>query len=177
MNNVKLIMTFLLFFSCSNINSEAKNSRNLNSDTMIELSQVTKSNQQINDFENFGAFWNEFGQSLKSNDTLALINLSLPEIDVGTIDDSDETFTFKGKEVAQIILFEYQNGGYYDYEKDKDVSNIEMIDLPLVELLDYRKDSDGQRINNFVFSKSKGGWKLTGLYTKIENYFTDHPRK
>ena len=155
----------LLFFSCSNRDNEAKKTGNLNS------------NRDIAGIENFEAFWNEFTQSLKSNDTLELINLSLPEIEVGTIDDSDDTFTFKGKEVAQIILFEYQNGGYYDYEKDKDVSNIEMMNLQLSELFDYKKDSDDQRINNFVFSKTKSGWKLTGIYTRIDNYFKSYPKK
>lgn len=164
MNTIKLILVALLFCSCSNHENVTRRKEDLRNNQVIEV-------------KSFEAFWNEFAHSLKYNDTLKLLELSLPVIEVGTIDASDRTFSFKDKEVAQIVLFEYQNGGYYDYEKDKDVSNIEMIDLPLIELLDYRKDSDGQRINNFVFSKSKGGWRLTGLYTKIENYFKNHPRK
>lgn len=165
MNNVKLMLMFLLFFSCSNRVDVIKKKENV------------RDNTKMNEIESFETFWNEFSHSLKSNDTLTLMSLSLPEIEVGTIDNSDRTFSFKDKEVAQIILFEYQNGGYYDYEKDRDVSNIEMIDLPLSELRDYRKDSADQQINNFVFSKSKNGWKLTGLYTKIDSYFKNHPRK
>ena len=158
-------MMFLLFFSCSNRSDAIKKKENV------------RDNSKMKENESFETFWNEFTHSLKSNDTLTLMNLSLPEIEVGTIDDSDRTFSFKDKDVVQIILFEYQNGGYYDYEKDKDVSNIEMIDLPLSELRDYRKDSDNQRINNFEFSRSKNGWRLIGLYTKIDNYFKNHPRK
>lgn len=165
MNTIKFILVFLLFLSCSNRGSE------------VSIKENVKGNDKTIKIESFEAFWSEFAHSLKSNDTLNLINLSLPVIDVGTIDATDRSFSFKGKEIAQVILFEYQNGGYYDYEKDKDVSNIEMMNLPLIELLDYKKDSDDQRINNFVFSKSQNGWKLTGIYTKIDTYFKSFPRK
>ncbi len=165
MNTIKFLLVFLLFLSCSNRGNE------------LRIQENVKSNDKVIEMENFEAFWSEFARSLKSNDTLNLINLSLPVIDVGTIDATDRSFSFKGKEIAQVILFEYQNGGYYDYEKDKDVSNIEMMDLPLIELLDYKKDSDEQRINNFVFEKSKSGWKLTGIYTKIDTYFKSFPGK
>ncbi len=165
MNTIKLTLLFLLFLSCSN------------RENAIRAKKEIRNNNQTIEIESFETFWDEFAHSLKSNDTLKLLELTLPVIEVGTIDDSDRTFSFKDKEVARIILFEYQNGGYYDYEKDKDLSNIEMMNLPLSELPDYKKDSDDQRINNFVFSKNKDGWRLTGLYTQIDNYLKNHPRK
>ncbi len=166
MNVIRFLSVVLFFVSCSHHDDRMKKEGSVRYD------------RKINEFESFEAFWNEFAQSLKSNDTLTILEFSLPEIEVGTIDASDRTFSFKDKEVAEILLFEYHNGGYYDSEKDKDVSNVEMIDLPLSQLPDYKKDSDDQRINNFVFSKNKDGWKLTGLYTHVDNYLKiqQHPK-
>lgn len=163
-NVIRLIFVLLLFVSCSN-----------HDETMT--GESIRNGRKINEFESFEAFWNEFTQSLKSNDTLKLLELSIPILEVGTIDASDRTFLFKDREIAQILLFEYQNGGYYDYEKDKDVPNVDMINLALSELPDYKKDSDDQRINNFVFSKDKDGWKLTGLYTHVDNYIKNRPKE
>lgn len=145
---------------------------------ITDTTEITNKGKNKNNLSSFREFWPEFRQALIDKDSSKIIALTSDNLEVGRLDDSDRVIVFTGIDVASVVLFEYENGGYYDHFKDADVSNSEMILLPIENLWGYNsEDLVDQRINNFEFEKTTDGWKLVRLYTQVDNFLLNQKRR
>ena len=149
-----ILISILLLVACNSSTKENK-SEQLPSKS---YSKVIKSD--------FKEFWNDFGQALRVNDTIALDKYSDSIIFLYGREDQDPQFKLRSRDRIIKVREIYLTGGTYDFQNDISISYKDFFLNKSALNREYVKGQDDQRIEDFVFKKNKWGeWKLIGVYS------------
>lgn len=151
------LISILLLVSCKPSNQEIKEE---------QLSSKPNSNMIISDFREF---WNNLGQALRVNDTIALDKYLDSTVFLYGREDHDPRFELNGRDRIIKVSDIYLNGGIYDYQNDINVSYQDFFLSENALNRMYVEGQDYQVIEDFVFKINKWGeWKLIGVYTNTK---------
>jgi hypothetical protein len=154
--NVFLI-SILLLVSCKPGNQEIKEE---------QLSSKPNSKVIRSDFREF---WNNLGQALRVNDTIALDKYLDSTVFLYGREDHDPRFELNGRDRIIKVRDIYLTGGIYDYQNDINVSYQDFFLSENALNRMYVEGQDYQVIEDFVFKRNKWGeWKLIGVYTNTK---------
>jgi len=166
MKKIFIILPFI-FLSCNEvgkINNEKSEQKTLDT---INQTKEYQSDIEIFDFKKF---WIELGNSIRNNDTNRIkMFIQLPLTVFGRY-EAEPQLKIEKDEVIKVMMFALNNGGYYDSDKDESISNKVLLLSNLDEISEYRSSSETQCINDFLFKKTKKGWKLVVLHMNTEKY-------
>lgn len=114
----------------------------------------------------FREFWNNLGQALQKNDTIALDNYLDTKVFLYGREDQDPRFELQGRDRIRRVREVYLSSGTYDYEHDISISYKEFFLNKDALNKEYVKGQDFQDIEDFSFKRNKlGEWKVIGVYT------------
>jgi hypothetical protein len=153
-----ILLSIILFVSC-------KSSTNENKDKGLS----PKPNSKVSKSD-FKEFWNNLGQALRDNDTIALDKYLDSQVFLYGREDQDPRFELHNHDRIIKVREIYLNSGTYDYQNDINISyrdfflNKNALDREFIE------GRDIQDIEDFVFKRDKWGeWKLIGSYADTKN--------
>lgn len=154
---VVILLVIIFFVSCKSPDTKENKDAQLSSKPN---SKVIKSD--------FREFWNNLGQALRINDTLALDKYMDSTVFLYGNEDEDPIFELKNRDRIIKVREIYLTGGTFVYQNDTDIS-ISYKDFFLNKnALNrmYKEGQDEQRIEDFVFTRNiQGEWKLIAAYT------------
>lgn len=166
MKKIFIILPFI-FLSCNEI--EKINNENSEKNTLDTINQSKENPSDIEIFD-FKIFWIEFGKSIRNNDTNSIKMFIQIPLKVFGRYEAEPQLKVEKDEVIKIIMFAVNNGGYYDSDKDESISNKVLLQRNLDEISEFQPSSETQCINDFLFKKTKKGWKLVILHMNTEEY-------
>lgn len=153
-----ILLSIVVFTACMNRAIENKDEQN--SSKSIQLTR--------NDFREF---WNDLGQALRVNDTIALDNYLDTIVYFHGREDQDPRFELKNRDRIIKVREIYLTGGFYDLQSNADISYVDFFLNENALKSDYVEGRDTQVIKDFVFARNKSGvWKLIIVSTNTENF-------
>lgn len=154
---VVILLIIIFFVSC---NSPDKKENKVTQLSSKPNSKVIKSD--------FREFWNNLGQALRINDTLALDKYIDSTVFLYGNEDEDPIFELKNLDRIIEVREIYLNSGTFVQQNDTEIS-ISYKDFFLNKnALNrmYKDGQDEQHIEDFIFTRNKQGeWKLVAAYT------------
>lgn len=148
------LLSILLLVSCKTSNQEIKEE---------QLTSKPNLNVIISDFREF---WNNLGQALRVNDTIALDKYLDSTVFLYGREDRDPRFELNGRDRIIKVRDIYPTGGIYDYQNDINVSYQDFFLSENALNRMYVEGQDYQVIEDFVFKRNKWGeWKVIGIHS------------
>lgn len=148
-----ILLSVVLFIAC--MNSAMENKDKQVSSKPLKMTE--------NDFREF---WNDLGQALRVNDTIALNKYLDTIVYFYGREDQDPKFELKNRDRIIKVREIYLSGGFYDFQKDANTSYVDFFLNSNALKSDYVEGQDEQNIKDFVFKRNKRNvWKLTAVYS------------
>jgi len=164
MRKLILLLPFFII-SCTNTGTD----KNVETSTVDTTNQINKEPKHLAYFD-FDKFWTELGNAVQVYDTNKIKQFIHIPLEILGREDSDPKFSANENEVIDAFNFAINKGGYYDPDKDVSISNKQLLMSSLNSISEYNPSSDKQWINDFVFIKTKEGWKLETIYLNTKEY-------
>ncbi len=118
----------------------------------------------------FSIFWDDLGQALRDNDTMALDKFLDTKVIFYGREDQDPKFELINRDRIIKVREIYLTGGFYDFQNDTNISYVDFFLNKNALKSDYVEGQDNQNIKDFVFTRNKRNvWKLTAVYTNTKN--------
>jgi len=156
-----ILLIIIFFVSCKSPDKKE------NKDTQLSSkpnSKVIKSD--------FREFWNNFGQALRINDTIALDKYMDSTVFLYGNEDDDPIFELKNLDRIIKVREIYLTRGTFVYQNDTDISISYKEFFLNKNALNrmYKDGQDEQHIEDFIFARNgQGEWKLIAAYTDTKN--------
>lgn len=152
----EILLLIVVFTACTQHPKENKNEQ-----ISSKPDKITRND--------FGIFWNDFGQALRDNDTIALDKYMDTIVHFYGREDQDPKFELKSRDRIIKVREIYLTGGFYDFQKDANISYVDFFLDKNALKSDYVEGQDNQNIKDFVFTRNKGDvWKLTAVYSNTK---------
>jgi len=152
----EILLLIFVFTACTNHPMENKNK------------QISPKPDKVTS-NDFGIFWNELGQALRDNDTIALDKYLDTVVYFYGREDQDPKFQLKSRDRIIKVREIYLTGGFYDFQKDANISYVDFFLNKNALKNDYVEGQDNQSIKDFVFTRNKEHiWELTAVYSNTK---------
>jgi hypothetical protein len=157
-----ILLSIILFVSCNSSITEIKDEQLSSKPDSKPDSKVIKSD--------FREFWNNLGQALRVNDTIALDKYLDSTVFLYGREDQDPRFELNSRDRIIKVREIYLNSGTYDYQNDINISYMYFFLDSNALNREFVEGQDNQDIEDFVFKRDKWDeWKLIGVYSDTKS--------
>jgi len=152
---VVILLMIIFFVSCKSSDTKENKEKKLTSNPSLKVDKC-----------DFREFWNNLGQALRINDTLALDKYLDSTVFLYGREDQDPRFELKGHDRIIKVREIYLTSGTYDYQNDINISYKDFFLNKDALNREYVEGQDNQDIEDFSFKRNYlGEWKLIGVYS------------
>lgn len=149
-----ILLSIILFVSCNPSSLENKDKQ-----------ESSKPNLKVINSD-FREFWNNLGQALRVNDTVALDKYLDSTVFLYGREDQDPRFELNSRDRVIKVREIYLTSGTYDYQNDVSISYRDFFLDSNALNRRYVEGQDNQDIEDFSFKRNiLGEWKLIGVYS------------